>query len=111
MDALRNEGIKAGVVGLHLYRPFPDRYIIEALEHAERVAVFEKALSYGNEGALFSDIKSALYPCTKRPFVHSYILGLGGREIKTRALYKAFKDLCTSSISKKKLPNWIGLRK
>ena len=111
VDALRNEGIKAGVAGLHLYRPFPDRHIVEALEHAEKVAVFEKALSYGNEGALFSDIKSALYPCTKRPFVHSYILGLGGREIKTRALYKAFKDLCTSSISKKKLPNWIGLRK
>ncbi len=111
VDDLREDGIKAGVMGLHLYRPFPDKYIAEALKDAEAVVVFEKALSYGNEGALFSDIKSALYHSDKRPIMVNYILGLGGREIKTRDLYDAFKKSCTPSPLTKEVPNWIGLNK
>ncbi len=110
VDTLRHEGIRAGVLSIRLYRPFPDKYIVKALKDAQRVAIFEKALSYGNEGALFSDIKSALYNCAERPFVTNYILGLGGREIKTRDLYKYFKNSCTSAVSAQEMPKWIGVR-
>jgi pyruvate ferredoxin oxidoreductase alpha subunit len=111
VDNLRGEGIMAGVLGLHLYRPFPGKHIIEALKNAKAIAVFEKALSYGNEGALFADIKSALYHSIERPFMVNYILGLGGREIKTSDLYDAFKKTCTASLSEPEIPEWIGLYK
>ena len=44
--------MKVGVLGVRLYRPFPDEAIAEALKDATGVIVIEKALSYGYEGAL-----------------------------------------------------------
>jgi pyruvate ferredoxin oxidoreductase alpha subunit len=114
IDSLRAEGTKAGIMSIHLYRPFPAQVIAEGLENAEGVVVFEKALSYGYEGALCSDVKAALYSFTgskkKRPFVHNYILGLGGREIKTSDLYEAFKSSCQDGTKAGVELKWIGLK-
>jgi len=110
VDAMREEGIKIGVIGLKVYRPFPDAAVREALSGHKGVIIFEKALSYGNQGALYADVKSALYSAETRPFVHNYIVGLGGREIKTHHLY----DALTESINKEAAigddPQWIGLK-
>ena len=93
VDILREEGIPVGVMGLRLYRPFPDQAVRDALSGRKGVIVFEKALSYGNQGALYADIKSALYTIDNRPTIHNYILGLGGREIKTHHLEIALRDI------------------
>ncbi len=110
VDALRDEDISVGVLGVHLYRPFPDEAIVNALKNAKKVIVFEKALSYGNQGALYGDIKSALYPSDAKPMIENYILGLGGREIKTPDLYNSLKDSCTTSEKPVDTPKWIGLK-
>jgi len=76
--------------------------------------VFEKALSYGYQGPLCSDIKSALFHHVENagshPFVLNYILGLGGREIVTRDLYDMFKHSCTDKPEKVDDLRWIGLK-
>jgi pyruvate/2-oxoacid:ferredoxin oxidoreductase alpha subunit len=114
VDDLRDEGIKVGVLSVHLYRPFPAQIIAESLCGCKGIIVFEKALSYGYQGALTSDIKSALYNHThdraKRPFVLNYILGLGGREITTRDLYDALKFSCTAESPCDEETRWIGLK-
>lgn len=114
IDRLRDEGVKAGILSVHLYRPFPAEIIAGALAEAEGVVVFEKALSYGYEGALCTDIKAALYPSNgtkrKRPFVHNYILGLGGREIKTSQLYEAMRNSCARGTKVETTQQWIGLK-
>ncbi len=110
IDTLRAEGISVGVAGLRVYRPFPDRAIADAFSHKKGLIVFEKALSYGNQGALFADIKSALYAKTDRPFVRNYILGLGGREIKTTELADALRNSCKPSSATTDRPEWIGLK-
>jgi len=114
VDMLRNEGIKAGVMSVHLYRPFPAEIIASALEPYKGLIVFEKALSYGYQGTLTSDLKSALYASTwnqaRRPFVINYILGLGGREITTRDLYAALKQSCTPDGPGGDETRWIGLK-
>ncbi|MFH2067442.1 MAG: pyruvate ferredoxin oxidoreductase [Pseudomonadota bacterium] len=110
VDTLRKEGIRTGVAGVRLYRPFPDKAVVDGLSHAKGLIVFEKALSYGNQGALYADIKSALYPTHDRPFVHNYILGLGGREIKTPDLLHAFRTSCTDFSKISDEPRWIGLK-
>ena len=115
VDHLRDEGIAVGVMSVHLYRPFPADAIAKGLAHAEGVIVFEKAISYGYEGALCSDIKAAIYShrsVKKAPFVHNYILGLGGREIKTSDLYKALSASCGGEIKKTtpEEPMWIALK-
>ena len=107
---MRDSGIKVGVMSLQIYRPFPDAAVIEALAGKKSVIVFEKALSYGNQGPLYGDIKSALFSCGNRPRIQNYILGLGGREIKTRQLIDALTEPCTSPETIEDTPRWIGLK-
>lgn len=109
VDTLRNEGINVGVVSVHLYRPFPDQHIVNILKNAKKIIVFEKALSYGYQGALYADIKSALYNEIERPVVQNYILGLGGKDIKTKDLYDTLKNSCTAAKPVNDEPIWIGL--
>lgn len=110
VDTMRDDGVKIGVMGVQMYRPFPDKAIVDALAGKKCAIVFEKALSYGNQGALYADIKSALYSCEKRPFVHNYLLGLGGREIKTQHLLDALTESCISPETIGDTPRWIGLK-
>ena len=112
VDALRAEGIKVGVLGVKFYRPFPDEAIANALKGRKGVIVYEKALSYGYEGALASDLKSALFDnlagTGPLPYVQNYILGIGGRDIKTRDLTETLRAATKSRLSKE--PIWIGLK-
>ncbi|MCD6570123.1 MAG: pyruvate ferredoxin oxidoreductase [Deltaproteobacteria bacterium] len=112
VDALRKEGIKVGVIGIRLYRPFPDKAIVKALSKADGVIVFEKAISYGYMGTLCSEIASALYKNAKTPFVHNYILGIGGRNIRTEDLVDALRNSCTKGKNTDSADTlgWIGLK-
>ncbi len=110
IDTMRQRDVKVGVMGVQMYRPFPDKAVAEALVGKKCAIVFEKALSYGNQGTLYADIKSALYTHETKPYVHNYILGLGGREIKTQQLLDALTESCTSPEMIEDTPRWIGLK-
>jgi pyruvate ferredoxin oxidoreductase alpha subunit len=85
-DKLRAKGVAAGVLGLRVFRPFPKAALADAVAKAKLVTVFDKSLSYGNEGPICSDLKAALYQSGSAPAVHGYICGLGGRDVKNRQL-------------------------
>jgi pyruvate/2-oxoacid:ferredoxin oxidoreductase alpha subunit len=112
VDALRSEGIKFGVLGVRIYRPFPDEALIAALQHAHRVIVIEKALSYGYEGALCSDLKAAFYDhvCNggRAPSIKGMIAGLGGRDIRTADLIDTLRASVSGTSDEG--PAWIGIR-
>jgi len=110
IDSMRENGVPIGVMGVQMYRPFPNEVIVNALKGKKCAMVFEKALSYGNQGALYADIKSALYASDERPFIHNYILGLGGREIKTQQLIDALTESCNAPESIGDETRWIGLK-
>jgi pyruvate/2-oxoacid:ferredoxin oxidoreductase alpha subunit len=112
VETLRGEGLKLGVLGVRLYRPFPDKAIADALRHARGVFVIEKALSYGYEGALCSDLKAALYEHiqdkSRAPFVKGLIAGIGGREIRTADLTDTLRAGVAGTVQEG--PNWIGIQ-
>ncbi len=86
-DALREKGVKAGVVGVRVYRPFPAAELYEALRGRHAVAVIEKAISYGYEGALMSEIKAAFYGKDgPAPVISNYIVSLGGKDVSATEL-------------------------
>jgi pyruvate/2-oxoacid:ferredoxin oxidoreductase alpha subunit len=91
-DALREEGIKAGVVGIRVYRPFPKKEVIEAYRRAKAIILFEKSISYGYEGGLCSDLKAAFYGSGINAAIHDHVAGLGGRDVKARELVEAVKS-------------------
>ena len=115
VDRLRQQdGLKVGVLALQMYRPFPTERLAAALQMARGVMVYEKGLSYGNQGALYSDLKSALYPYPNRPQLHNFIVGLGGRNIGTEDLYQTLKNACRQKVAEAPEqtdpPQWIGLQ-
>lgn len=85
-DTLRERGIRAGVLGLRAYRPFPKEALQGLLRRARLVVVFDKNISYGYEGATCSDLRAALYNSDTEPVIHNYIAGIGGRDVKAREL-------------------------
>jgi pyruvate ferredoxin oxidoreductase alpha subunit len=111
VDELRDEGLKAGLLALSLYRPFPSEFVASELSGRRGVVVFEKALSAGNSGALFGDVRSALYECSSRPFLRSFILGLGGRSYKTSDFHGAIRESVDTGSERFDNPGWIGLNR
>jgi len=91
-DILREGGIRAGVVGIRVYRPFPRGEVRDVFGKAPAIVVFEKNISYGYEGALCADIKAALYGAGSQAPVHNFIAGLGGRDVKARELAEAARS-------------------
>jgi pyruvate/2-oxoacid:ferredoxin oxidoreductase alpha subunit len=91
-DLLRESGIRAGVVGVRVYRPFPKEEVREAFRNIPALVIFEKNISYGYEGALCADIKAALYGAGIRTPIHNYIAGLGGRDVKASELAEAARS-------------------
>lgn len=111
VDKLRNDGIPVGVAGIRLYRPFPDQAVREAFSNKKRLIVIEKALSYGNQGALCGDIRAALYsPSGPRPDISNYIIGIGGREIQTDMLENLLKKACANPDESGTEAQWMGLK-
>jgi pyruvate ferredoxin oxidoreductase alpha subunit len=111
VDDLRDEGLKAGLLALSLYRPFPSEFLASELSGRRGVIVFEKALSPGNSGALFGDTRAALYECSSRPSLRNYILGLGGRSYKTSDFSGAIRESVEVGSEPCNDPSWIGLNR
>ena len=109
-DMLREEGIRAGVVGIRIFRPFPKKEVRDAFSRTKAIVIFEKGISYGYEGALCSEIKAAFYGTHIRPPIHNYIVGLGGRDVKARELAEAVRssrDAIASGDTEPK-PKWLN---
>lgn len=82
IDALREEGLKVGLIRLRLWRPFPFEELRAAVKGAETLIVLDRALSTGGPGGpVCSEIRSALYDESPRPKVVSFVGGMGGRDI------------------------------
>jgi pyruvate ferredoxin oxidoreductase alpha subunit len=88
VDVLRREGIKVGLVKVRSFRPFPSEALRQALSRAGAVAVLDRALSFGYQGILASDVKAALYDAPQRPLISGLMVGFGGREVNLESVRK-----------------------
>ena len=111
-DMLRQKGIKAGVVKVRMFRPFPAEEIAYVLSRFKSVAVIDRAESFSDcGGALILDVTSALYVHGKKVKVLNYIYGLGGRDVTTDDLEYVFNELCELKDGKEKtVLNYLGVR-
>ncbi|NQU15298.1 MAG: pyruvate ferredoxin oxidoreductase [Desulfobacteraceae bacterium] len=81
IDDLRDEGKKVGLVRIRLFRPFPKAALIDALKHADRIAVIDRNISPGQEGVFSEELKSVLFSRVHNVPVFSFVLGLGGTNV------------------------------
>ena len=115
VNKLREKGIKAGLLKIRVYRPFPGEEVAKALEHVKAVAVLDKADSLNAiGGALFEDIVSSLYVNKKDVPVVNYVYGIGGRDTKSSDIEEVFTDLQEIVKNNGKIDNpyrYLGLRR
>ncbi len=114
VDELREEGIKAGVLKLRVFRPFPAEEIVEAIQGAKAVAILDRCESYnGNGGPLGSEITAGLY--RKKVYLNTtnYIYGLGGRDFTVEDAKDVFAAMEESVQTGREIEQYqyIGLRK
>ena len=94
VDELRNMGVRAGLVKIRVFRPFPAAEIAEALKGCKAVAVMDRAESFsGNGGPLAAEVRGALYHAGVLADVFPYVYGLGGRDVRVEDLKSVFEAL------------------
>ncbi len=88
IDALRDEGVAAGLLRLRVFRPFPADLIRTILADRKKVVILDRNCSFGHHGIFHQEIKSALYelPAGQQPEMHGVIAGLGGRDVTVEDL-------------------------
>jgi pyruvate ferredoxin oxidoreductase alpha subunit len=108
VDDLRKKKLKVGLLKLKSFRPFPSDIIVSKLENKKAVAVFDRAVSFGEAGPVFSEIRSALYcakdDAEKKPIIHSFIAGLGGADVRLDHIEYALKKIVGE---KKSITEWL----
>jgi pyruvate ferredoxin oxidoreductase alpha subunit len=91
IDELRERGVKAGLLKLRLWRPFPFEELKAAIGGVKKLIVTDRAISFGGPGGpVFSEVKSALYAQKQRPIIYNYIFGLGGRDVQVKEFVAMF---------------------
>jgi pyruvate ferredoxin oxidoreductase alpha subunit len=93
VDKLRSAGKRVGLLKLRCVRPFPHQEIRETCGRAKTIGVLEKDISFGCEGAVYSDVNSALSRLETRPQTLNFIAGLGGRNITKEDIEGMFSAL------------------
>ena len=92
---LRARGVKAGLVKVRSFRPFPSEDIAEALSGVKAFAVMDKDDSFNAHcGPMYAEVTSSLYAAgVSGPKGVSYIYGLGGRDVRVESIERVFNEL------------------
>ena len=93
VDKLREQGEKVGLLKIRYMRPFPNEEIAQAVKNAKAVAVLEKDISFGNEGAVYTNVNSALQKAGINIPSSNYIGGLGGKNISPDEIENIFAEM------------------
>lgn len=91
---LRAKGVKAGLIKIRVFRPFPVDEIVEALKKVKVLAVLDKCDSFNAAGGpLYTEITSTLYGRADGIKTINYIYGLGGRDVRIEDITKVYDRL------------------
>ena len=99
VDELRDQGVPIGSLAIKCFRPWPLEEVREALGHAKRVVVLEKAFAVGAGGIVGQNVRLALDGLGVE--VHDVVAGLGGRPITTESLHRLFADAMAGKLGRR----------
>ncbi len=110
---LREEGVKAGVVGIRVFRPCPFEYIAEVIKNVKAIGTLDRSSPNGTMGALYNEFAGILVNSDQKTVLTNYIYGLGGRDLTKANLREIFADLKANAHAGKPttaLQQFIGVR-
>jgi pyruvate ferredoxin oxidoreductase alpha subunit len=113
VSELRAQGIKAGVVGIRVFRPWPLEQLAEVLKNVKAIGALDRSSPHGTVGMLYNEIAGTLFNTDTKAVLTNYIYGLGGRDLTKAHLVGIFNDLKANMDAGKPttpLQQYIGLR-
>jgi pyruvate ferredoxin oxidoreductase alpha subunit len=94
INMLRDEGYSIGVARIRFYRPFPHEDLWEVTRSARAVFVFDRAISFGSWGQIYTDLVAGLLLHTnKLPPVMDIVAGIAGVHVSAEDFYTIIKKL------------------
>ncbi|MCC6034336.1 MAG: pyruvate ferredoxin oxidoreductase [Desulfurococcaceae archaeon] len=94
VNTLREEGYPIGVIRVRFYRPFPREDLWEVLRGAKGVFVFDRAISFGAWGPLFTDLVAGLIQYTnKLPIIVNIVAGIAGVHVSAEDFHNMLLSL------------------
>ena len=101
VDALRDEGVAIGALGITCFRPWPADDVRDALANARQVVVVERAFAVGAGGIVGQNTRLALahLPIT----LYNIVAGLGGRPVTRAALRGVLVDVVEQRLQSNQL--------
>jgi len=105
VDALRDDGIKAGLLKLRLFRPLPEAALRASLKDIPCAIVLDRNYSPGTGGVLHQELKSALFGLSHQPRLHGMLTGVGGVSVSARTIQKLAVAYRTAKASP--TPIWV----
>lgn len=103
IDNLRKQGKKIGLIKIKSFRPFPEKDIIDLTKKLKAIAILDRDISLGQQGALFTEIRSAIHNKNKT-IVNSFIVGLGGRDVTPSTIKTAINKTIQSKTT---ITEWL----
>jgi pyruvate ferredoxin oxidoreductase alpha subunit len=91
------EGEPVKLFKLRLFRPFPVEAMKAACLGLTDLVVLERAFSPGMGGIVGTEVRAVLSELSQPPRVHSYAVGLGGRDIPLDILPRLLRSIRTPS--------------
>lgn len=113
IDILRKRGIRAGLLKVRVFRPFPGDEMAKALEGCKAIAIMDRCEGYsGQGGPLGAELTAALYKNKGRAEVINIVYGLSGRDVRVEDFEKVFADLADIAVNGAgdKQYRYLGLR-
>ena len=94
VDMMRDSGVKAGLLKIRCFRPFPQKMVAEKLGKRKVVGVMDRSISFGAQtGPLALEVITSLFTNKCSPNVVNYVYGLGGRDITPAHICEIYKEL------------------
>jgi pyruvate ferredoxin oxidoreductase alpha subunit len=113
VDELREQGMKVGVVGIRVFRPWPLEQLAEVLKNVKAIGALDRSSPHGTVGMLYNEIAGTLFNTDTKAVLTNYVYGLGGRDLTKAHLVGIFNDLKANMDAGKPttpLQQYIGLR-
>ena len=114
IDELRAKGIKAGLLKIRVFRPFPGSEIAEALRNCKAIAVMDRSEGYNScGGPVGADVLSALYKAKANAEAVNIFYGLSGRDVRVEDMVDVYEKLVklAEGVNEFDDYHYIGLRK
>ena len=110
---MRTQGLKAGVVGIRVVRPFPFEQLADALKNVKAIGALDRSSPNGAMGMLYNELAGVLVGSGVHAVLTDYIYGLGGRDLTKAHLVRIFTELQANADALKAttpLQQFIGVR-